>query len=66
MHGTLVMVAKATASAAMQVGGPLSSCCLLLLVVCLQGPDVSCMCYDDVNNVVWTGHRNGGIRWAAG
>ncbi|PRW45448.1 serine threonine- kinase drkA isoform A [Chlorella sorokiniana] len=31
-----------------------------------HNPDVSCMCYDDVNHVVWTGHRNGGIRvWYA-
>ncbi|KAI7842069.1 hypothetical protein COHA_004266 [Chlorella ohadii] len=31
-----------------------------------HNPDVHCMCYDDVNQLVWTGHRNGGIRvWSA-
>lgn len=29
-----------------------------------QGPEVQCMHYDDASGLVWTGHSNGGIRWA--
>jgi len=30
-----------------------------------HGADVSCMHYDDQTGFIWTGHRNGGIRWDA-
>ena len=45
-----------------QLCAAISTCHPPQTVAPLQDPGISCMCYDDVNHVVWAGHRNGGIR----